>query len=151
MKVLKFLAHKRIQPSPIHQISGPWRNVPSWLMTCLGTSPGWVGTYYMGLKFDGLGLAVYSLWAENFKIRHRISYPEKSLKIVEEASREIERSKREQRLSCKARERERERRKMASFLQSLIDPKKNWLAAKHMKTIYNRLKNYGQLFQTLIF
>ncbi|KAK0570961.1 hypothetical protein LWI29_009043 [Acer saccharum] len=38
---------------------------------------------------------------------------------------------------------------MASFLQSLIDPKKNWLAAQHMKTISKRLKNYGLRYDDL--
>lgn len=32
---------------------------------------------------------------------------------------------------------------MASFLQSLIDPKKNWFARQHMKALTQRLRNYG--------
>ena len=43
---------------------------------------------------------------------------------------------------------------MASFLQSLVDPRKNWLAKQHMKTLSSRLRRYGQflllLFKTLI-
>ncbi|CAL0319174.1 unnamed protein product [Lupinus luteus] len=38
---------------------------------------------------------------------------------------------------------------MASLLQSLIDPKKNWLAALHMKTISRRLRNYGLRYDDL--
>ncbi|OIW15068.1 hypothetical protein TanjilG_13995 [Lupinus angustifolius] len=38
---------------------------------------------------------------------------------------------------------------MASFLQSFIDPKKNWLAAIHMKTISKRLRNYGLRYEDL--
>lgn len=34
---------------------------------------------------------------------------------------------------------------MASLLQSFLDPKKNWLAALHMKTLSRRLRNYGSL------
>lgn len=36
---------------------------------------------------------------------------------------------------------------MGSFLQSLIDPKKSWLAAKHMKSLSGRLRNYGLFFK----
>ncbi|KAK4757825.1 hypothetical protein SAY87_019126 [Trapa incisa] len=38
---------------------------------------------------------------------------------------------------------------MASFLQSIVDPKKNWLAALHMKTISRRLRNYGLRYDDL--
>lgn len=33
--------------------------------------------------------------------------------------------------------------KMASFLQSFLDPKKNWFAAQHMKALSTRLRHYG--------
>lgn len=39
--------------------------------------------------------------------------------------------------------------KMASLLQSLLDPKKNWLAAQHMKTISKRLRNFGLRYDDL--
>lgn len=32
---------------------------------------------------------------------------------------------------------------MASFLQSFIDPRKNWFARQHMKAISTRLRHYG--------
>jgi len=32
---------------------------------------------------------------------------------------------------------------MASFLQWFLDPKKNWLAAQHMKSLSQRLRKYG--------
>ncbi|GMN45182.1 hypothetical protein TIFTF001_014377 [Ficus carica] len=38
---------------------------------------------------------------------------------------------------------------MASFLQSLVDPKKSWLAAKHMKSLSGRLRNYGLRYDDL--
>ncbi|ESR63740.1 hypothetical protein CICLE_v10009887mg [Citrus x clementina] len=38
---------------------------------------------------------------------------------------------------------------MASLLQSLLDPKKNWLAAQHMKTISKRLRNFGLRYDDL--
>ncbi|KAJ7956635.1 Cytochrome b-c1 complex subunit 7 [Quillaja saponaria] len=36
-----------------------------------------------------------------------------------------------------------------SWLKSLINPKKNWLAAQHMKTIANRLRKYGLRYDDL--
>lgn len=33
---------------------------------------------------------------------------------------------------------------MSTFLQSLIDPKKNFLARMHMKAVSTRLRRYGQ-------
>jgi hypothetical protein len=48
-------------------------------------------------------------------------------------------------LSIEERERERERKaRMASFLQTFLDPKKNWFAAQHMKSVSRRLRRYGQ-------
>ncbi|XP_041022777.1 cytochrome b-c1 complex subunit 7-2, mitochondrial [Juglans microcarpa x Juglans regia] len=38
---------------------------------------------------------------------------------------------------------------MSSFLRSFLDPKKNWLAALHMKTISNRLRRYGLRYDDL--
>ncbi|XP_057439081.1 cytochrome b-c1 complex subunit 7-2, mitochondrial-like [Lotus japonicus] len=38
---------------------------------------------------------------------------------------------------------------MASLLQSFIDPKKNWLARVHMKTISQRLRRYGLRYDDL--
>ncbi|XP_044471248.1 cytochrome b-c1 complex subunit 7-2, mitochondrial-like [Mangifera indica] len=38
---------------------------------------------------------------------------------------------------------------MSSFLQSFIDPKKNWLAAQHMKTLSKRLRKYGLRYDDL--
>ncbi|XP_050215624.1 cytochrome b-c1 complex subunit 7-2, mitochondrial [Mercurialis annua] len=38
---------------------------------------------------------------------------------------------------------------MASFLQSFLDPRKNWLAKVHMKTISNRLRRYGLRYDDL--
>ncbi|XP_022730553.1 cytochrome b-c1 complex subunit 7-2 [Durio zibethinus] len=38
---------------------------------------------------------------------------------------------------------------MASFLQSFLNPKKNWLAALHMKSISNRLRKYGLRYDDL--
>ncbi|KAK4761815.1 hypothetical protein SAY87_029699 [Trapa incisa] len=38
---------------------------------------------------------------------------------------------------------------MGSLLQSIVDPKKNWLAALHMKTISRRLRNYGLRYDDL--
>uniref|UniRef100_A0A2N9ISI5 Cytochrome b-c1 complex subunit 7 n=1 Tax=Fagus sylvatica TaxID=28930 RepID=A0A2N9ISI5_FAGSY len=38
---------------------------------------------------------------------------------------------------------------MASFLQSFLDPKKNWFAAQHMKSISNRLRRYGLRYDDL--
>ncbi|PON90735.1 Cytochrome b-c1 complex subunit [Trema orientale] len=38
---------------------------------------------------------------------------------------------------------------MSSFLQSFLDPKKNWLAAQHMKALSQRLKNYGLRYDDL--
>ncbi|KAF8009320.1 hypothetical protein BT93_J0347 [Corymbia citriodora subsp. variegata] len=32
---------------------------------------------------------------------------------------------------------------MSSFLQMLLDPKKNWFAAQHMKAVSKRLRHYG--------
>ncbi|XP_038895803.1 cytochrome b-c1 complex subunit 7-2, mitochondrial-like [Benincasa hispida] len=32
---------------------------------------------------------------------------------------------------------------MASFLQSFINPKKNWFSCQHMKALTQRLRNYG--------
>ncbi|KAG7031782.1 Cytochrome b-c1 complex subunit 7-2, partial [Cucurbita argyrosperma subsp. argyrosperma] len=47
---------------------------------------------------------------------------------------------------CGGRSREIE---MASFLQSLIDPKKNWFARQHMKALTQRLRNYGLRYDDL--
>ncbi|WVY91178.1 hypothetical protein V8G54_036692 [Vigna mungo] len=38
---------------------------------------------------------------------------------------------------------------MASFLQSFLDPKKNWLAAQHMKSLVKRLSKYGLRYDDL--
>ncbi|KAI5556318.1 hypothetical protein POPTR_018G031400v4 [Populus trichocarpa] len=38
---------------------------------------------------------------------------------------------------------------MASFLQSLVDPRKNWLAKQHMKTLSSRLRRYGLRYDDL--
>ncbi|XVE63524.1 hypothetical protein DITRI_Ditri07aG0027000 [Diplodiscus trichospermus] len=38
---------------------------------------------------------------------------------------------------------------MSSFLQSFLDPKKNWLAAMHMKALSNRLRRYGLRYDDL--
>ncbi|XP_038897787.1 cytochrome b-c1 complex subunit 7-2, mitochondrial [Benincasa hispida] len=38
---------------------------------------------------------------------------------------------------------------MASFLQSFIDPKKNWFARQHMKALTQRLRNYGLRYDDL--
>ncbi|KAI4380174.1 hypothetical protein MLD38_006394 [Melastoma candidum] len=38
---------------------------------------------------------------------------------------------------------------MASFLQSFVDPKKNWLAALHMKSLSARLRKYGLRYDDL--
>ncbi|ESQ32084.1 hypothetical protein EUTSA_v10005137mg [Eutrema salsugineum] len=38
---------------------------------------------------------------------------------------------------------------MASFLQYLVDPRKNFLARLHMKSISNRLRRYGLRYDDL--
>ena len=38
---------------------------------------------------------------------------------------------------------------MASFLQSFLDPKKNWFAAQHMKSLSRRLRKYGLRYDDL--
>ncbi|KAI4379769.1 hypothetical protein MLD38_006023 [Melastoma candidum] len=38
---------------------------------------------------------------------------------------------------------------MASFLQSFLDPKKNWFAAQHMKSLSSRLRKYGLRYDDL--
>ncbi|VVB17208.1 unnamed protein product [Arabis nemorensis] len=38
---------------------------------------------------------------------------------------------------------------MASFLQSLVDPRKNFLARLHMKSVSNRLRRYGLRYDDL--
>nr|KYP72441.1 Cytochrome b-c1 complex subunit 7 [Cajanus cajan] len=38
---------------------------------------------------------------------------------------------------------------MASFLQSFIDPRKNWFAAQHMKSLSKRLRKYGLRYDDL--
>ncbi|KAK8619961.1 hypothetical protein V6N13_066454 [Hibiscus sabdariffa] len=38
---------------------------------------------------------------------------------------------------------------MSSLLQSLLDPKKSWLASLHMKTLTNRLRKYGLRYDDL--
>ncbi|KAK9932356.1 hypothetical protein M0R45_011547 [Rubus argutus] len=38
---------------------------------------------------------------------------------------------------------------MASFLQSFIDPRKNWFARQHMKAISTRLRHYGLRYDDL--
>ncbi|XP_075670547.1 cytochrome b-c1 complex subunit 7-2, mitochondrial-like [Castanea sativa] len=38
---------------------------------------------------------------------------------------------------------------MASLMKAIVDPKKNWLAAFHMKSISNRLRKYGLRYDDL--
>ncbi|KAB1204577.1 Cytochrome b-c1 complex subunit 7-2 [Morella rubra] len=38
---------------------------------------------------------------------------------------------------------------MASFLQTFLDPKKNWFAAQHMKSLTRRLRKYGLRYDDL--
>ncbi|KAG4953991.1 hypothetical protein JHK87_039585 [Glycine soja] len=38
---------------------------------------------------------------------------------------------------------------MASFLQWFLDPKKNWFAAQHMKSLSRRLRKYGLRYDDL--
>ncbi|KAI4337346.1 hypothetical protein L6164_015775 [Bauhinia variegata] len=38
---------------------------------------------------------------------------------------------------------------MSSFLQSFLNPRKNWLAAQHMKSLSRRLRNYGLRYDDL--
>ncbi|XP_031371897.1 cytochrome b-c1 complex subunit 7-2-like [Punica granatum] len=38
---------------------------------------------------------------------------------------------------------------MSSLLKSFVDPKKNWLAALHMKTLSRRLRKYGLRYDDL--
>ncbi|KAF3972906.1 hypothetical protein ACB098_01G113600 [Castanea mollissima] len=38
---------------------------------------------------------------------------------------------------------------MASLMKAIVDPKKNWLAALHMKSISNRLRKYGLRYDDL--
>ncbi|XP_004498653.1 cytochrome b-c1 complex subunit 7-2, mitochondrial-like [Cicer arietinum] len=38
---------------------------------------------------------------------------------------------------------------MASLLQAIVDPKKNWFAAQHMKAVSNRLRKYGLRYDDL--
>ncbi|XP_062108110.1 cytochrome b-c1 complex subunit 7-2, mitochondrial-like isoform X1 [Humulus lupulus] len=38
---------------------------------------------------------------------------------------------------------------MSSFLQTLLNPKKNWLAAQHMKSVSQSLRNYGLRYDDL--
>ncbi|XP_059461528.1 cytochrome b-c1 complex subunit 7-2, mitochondrial [Corylus avellana] len=38
---------------------------------------------------------------------------------------------------------------MASFLQTFLDPKKNWFAAQHMKSMTRRLRRYGLRYDDL--
>ncbi|XP_039064238.1 cytochrome b-c1 complex subunit 7-2, mitochondrial-like [Hibiscus syriacus] len=38
---------------------------------------------------------------------------------------------------------------MSSLLQSLLDPKKSWLASLHMKTLTSRLSKYGLRYDDL--
>ncbi|GLT53992.1 hypothetical protein SLA2020_272260 [Shorea laevis] len=38
---------------------------------------------------------------------------------------------------------------MASFLQTFLDPKKNWFAAQHMKSVTRRLRKYGLRYDDL--
>ncbi|MED6203795.1 Cytochrome b-c1 complex subunit 7-2, mitochondrial [Stylosanthes scabra] len=38
---------------------------------------------------------------------------------------------------------------MSSLVQSLLDPKRNWLAAQHMKSIARRLRHYGLRYDDL--
>ncbi|CAN1287640.1 Cytochrome b-c1 complex subunit 7-2, mitochondrial [Linum perenne] len=38
---------------------------------------------------------------------------------------------------------------MSTFLQSFLDPRKNWFAKQHMKTISNRLRKYGLRYDDL--
>ncbi|XP_020960810.1 cytochrome b-c1 complex subunit 7-1 isoform X2 [Arachis ipaensis] len=37
----------------------------------------------------------------------------------------------------------------SSFIQSFIDPKKNWFAAQHMKAISKRLRRFGLRYDDL--
>ncbi|KAK7827315.1 cytochrome b-c1 complex subunit 7-2 [Quercus suber] len=38
---------------------------------------------------------------------------------------------------------------MASLMKAIVDPKKNWLAALHMKSVSNRLRKYGLRYDDL--
>ncbi|KAJ9167772.1 hypothetical protein P3X46_019368 [Hevea brasiliensis] len=38
---------------------------------------------------------------------------------------------------------------MSSFLQSFIDPRKNWFAKQHMKALSKRLRKYGLRYDDL--
>ncbi|KAK9141628.1 hypothetical protein Syun_011028 [Stephania yunnanensis] len=38
---------------------------------------------------------------------------------------------------------------MESILKFMVDPKKNWLAAQHMKSVSKRLKKYGLRYDDL--
>ncbi|CAK8570027.1 unnamed protein product [Lathyrus sativus] len=38
---------------------------------------------------------------------------------------------------------------MASLLQAIVDPKKNWFAAQHMKAVSKRLRKYGLRYDDL--
>ncbi|KAG5225306.1 cytochrome b-c1 complex [Salix suchowensis] len=38
---------------------------------------------------------------------------------------------------------------MASLLQAFIDPRKNWLAKQHMKSVSSRLRRYGLRYDDL--
>ncbi|CAL1388173.1 unnamed protein product [Linum trigynum] len=38
---------------------------------------------------------------------------------------------------------------MSTFLQSFLDPRKNWFARQHMNAISNRLKKYGLRYDDL--
>uniref|UniRef100_A0A2P2KYQ9 Cytochrome b-c1 complex subunit 7 n=1 Tax=Rhizophora mucronata TaxID=61149 RepID=A0A2P2KYQ9_RHIMU len=38
---------------------------------------------------------------------------------------------------------------MSSFLQSFLDPRKNWLAKLHMRSLSNRLRKYGLRYDDL--
>ncbi|XP_021890859.1 cytochrome b-c1 complex subunit 7-2-like [Carica papaya] len=38
---------------------------------------------------------------------------------------------------------------MSSFLRSFVDPKKNWFARQHMKTVSTRLRKYGLRYDDL--
>lgn len=66
------------------------------------------------------------------------------------------RKRKELHSSCRGTNRSRRRwsstekeRKMTSLLQSFIDPKKNWMAALHMKALSRRLRKYGPLSPSL--
>ncbi|KAH9799233.1 cytochrome b-c1 complex subunit 7-2 [Citrus sinensis] len=74
---------------------------------------------------------------DSHDLRYRQSTPEKSnhRSVISVAKRASERA------NTKV--------KMASLLQSLLDPKKNWLAAQHMKTISKRLRNFGLRYDDL--